>query len=791
MKKFNLRNGRFITGVFVLLTGFFIWQAQKFEVDASADTLLMKGNQHYIASEESSLTYNASEFILVAYRPSHNEIFSDDTFAVLSSISEQLQTIERVSAVRSILNVPLFSQLDSIEGEINPQTLTWEAQRYSAEKMDKLFSSHPLYEGLLFNETKTAVAVQVVFAENDELQRLRTEILELEKSQIDKGLDEQKTKTLENLKARKDEIGKSLDAKRSEEIVKIREIVRQHEDQGEFFLGGGNLLTHQLIEIIQSDLLVFGSLISIIVCILLYAIFRQFRWVAIPIVCCALSVIMTIGLLGLLDLKVTIISANVIALQIILTLAVILHLIVQYNEELDKNEGASQEQLINDTMRKKVKPCFYAGLTTSVGFGSLIFSGVAPVISFGWMMVIAMGVTLFVSLVFFPALVVGFFKPPSPKDRLRIVRWLMRVLAHSVNRYPKAIIGLSVIFTIIGIAGCFRLSAENSFLNYFSDSTDVYRELSFIDREFGGSTPFDVLYTVPQSQRDPELLITAEAVATVNSIHKVLQDKESVGNVTSLADFATMAKVAINKPLTEYEITALFRTLDEDNREDLFGTYFSLEKQQARISTRIQDTTEGLNREQLLADIERSLEDLKIPKESYQLTNLFVLYQDILSRLVKSQFTTIGIVYLAMAFILLFIFRSVKIALIALVPNLVTTAMIMGSIGLFGIPLDLMTITIAAVAMGISVDDTIHYTHRYLEEVTTESADAVERTHLSVGYALLYTTLIIVIGFSSLVLSDFVPSILFGLLTGAAMVLAFITDATVLPVLLRKATEKQ
>lgn len=785
MIKFTSANGKIITGLFAILVAFSAWQARKFEVDASADTLLMKGNQHYIASEEVNQTYESREFILVAFRPYQGSIFSNETLQTLTEITRKLQSIERVSSVRSIANVPVFSQLESIQGEIKPDELTWERKKYSAEKMDKLFSNHPLYEGLLFNETETAVSMQIVFRDNSELQELRGEILDLEKTRLKTELTDQQTQALAQLKERKDQINKRLDRKRSDEIDKIREIVQQYSDQGEFFLGGGNLLTQQLIDIIQNDLIVFGSLIAIVVCLLLYAIFKLIRWVFIPIACCSASVIMTIGLLGLLDLEVTVISANVIALQIILTLAVIVHLIVQYNELLAEKTDTTQEELVNQTMREKVKPCFYAGLTTSVGFGSLVFSGVAPVISFGWMMVIAMAVTLFVSLALFPSVVVGFFKPPAPVERLKSVRWVMTTFAKGAINRPKTIVFVSAVFTIVGIAGCFRLTAENSFLNYFSDSTDVYRELSFIDREFGGSTPLDVVYTIPSAQRHPELLITAEAVATIDDIHEMLLSKQAIGNVTSLADFATMGKVAIGKPLTEYEITALYRTLDNDTREDLLGSYFHQATQQARISARIQDTTEGLDREELMRELRHEMERLDIPQANYQLTNLFVLYQDILSRLVESQFTTVGIVYLAMAAILLLIFRSFGIALVALVPNLITTALIMGVIGLFGIPLDLMTITIASVAMGISVDDTIHYIHRYLQEVQSGAADAVYRTHLSVGYALLYTTLIIVIGFSSLVLSEFVPSILFGLLTSAAMVFAFLTDVTILPVLLK------
>lgn len=179
--------------------------------------------------------------------------------------------------------------------------------------------------------------------------------------------------------------------------------------------------------------------------------------------------------------------------------------------------------------------------------------------------------------------------------------------------------------------------------------------------------------------------------------------------------------------------------------------------------------------------------ELQVPPDDYTLTNLFVLYQDLLERLFRSQILTLGIVYAVLALAFLAIFRSVTIALIALAPNVLATLAVPGFMGWLRIPLDFMTITIASIAMGIAVDDTIHYIHRYREELRDGPADrAVTRSHGTVGYAVLYTSLIIVLGFSLLAFSDFVPSVLFGLLTALAMTLALVFALTVLPALLSR-----
>ena len=584
-------------------------------------------------------------------------------------------------------------------------------------------------------------------------------------------------------------LNKQLEQTRITEIEEIRAILVPFKKVGGFYLGGNNLLSYELIQIIQSDLVLFGSLIFIVIILLLWFLFRQVSWVLLPIVCCATSVVMTVGLLAALDFKVTVISANVFALQIILSLAMIIHLIVHYQELVLKHTSWSHQQLVLSTIKEKIKPCFYAGLTTTIGFGSLIFSGVQPVISFGWMMVVAMLVSFTVSLVFFPALLLAIFSKQAFVKQHQQIENGMSATASFVKAQPKSIIFISLLLTVVGVLGCLKLTAENSFLNYFSEATDVRKELTFIDQEFGGSTPFDLLLDIPDEQIKSGLVISASTVQTITAIQNMLAKQQAIGAITSIADFTKIAQVVNAKPLTEYELTALYKSLDTELQQALFGAYFSEKQQQIRISMRVQDSTQDLNRADLLAKIHQELANIGIKPQQYTLTGLFILYQDVLSRLVDSQVLTILIVYGAMAITLMIIFSSIKVAWIALVPNIITTSVIMGILGIFAIPLDLMTITIAAVAMGISMDDTIHYIHRYLAELKREpkSAEAwVKRTNLSVGYALIYTTTVIVIGFGSLVFSNFVPSMLFGLLTSIAMIFALLTDITTLPVLLKK-----
>ena len=773
--------------IFIFLISTLAWQAKYFEIDASADTLLVDNNKHYILSQLADQRYGSEEFILIAFKPNNTALFSASNLNTLVDIADKIEQLPRVKQVNSIANMPIFSAADNVSADV--ANLTWEKQKFDEQTLSLSLKKHPLYEGLLINQAQTALSLQVVFNSQADIEAVNNDIIAIKQHLLNRDLTKRELNSLAQLKKQQQNLNKQLEQTRINEIEKIRTILAPYKKVGSFYLGGNNLLSYELIQIIQSDLVLFGSLIFIVIIMLLWFLFRQLSWVLLPIVCCATSVVMTVGLLAALNFKVTVISANVFALQIILSLAMIIHLIVHYQELVLKHSHWSHQQLVLATIKEKIKPCFYAGLTTTIGFGSLILSGVQPVISFGWMMVVAMLVSFIVSLVFFPALLLAIFNKQAFVKQHKKIENGMSATASFVKARPKSIIFTSLLLTLVGILGCFNLSAENSFLNYFSESTDVRKELSFIDQEFGGSTPFDLLLDIPDEQIKSGLVISASTVQTITAIQNMLAKQQAIGAITSIADFTKIAQVVNAKPLTEYELTALYKSLDTELQQALFGAYFSEKKQQIRISMRVQDSTQDLNRADLLAKIHQELANIGIPKQQYTLTGLFILYQDVLSRLVDSQVLTILIVYAAMAVTLMIIFSSIKVAWIALVPNIITTSVIMGILGIFAIPLDLMTITIAAVAMGISMDDTIHYIHRYLAELKREPNNAkawVKRTNLSVGYALIYTTTVIVIGFGSLVFSNFVPSMLFGLLTSIAMVVALLTDITTLPVLLKK-----
>ncbi len=775
-----------VLALFAVVTCTLGLQAPKFEIDASPDTLLTKDNELYTQTQLVNERFAPQEFLLVTYEPKTASVFSEQTFTALQALSDDLLSLDRVESVRSILNVPVFPQGSNLlNAELDLNALTVEANDYAMAALEETFTDHPIYTNLLINEDLSATALQVLFRSDKTLAQLDSQINALHAKLQDKELSEQETQELARLEEEAAPLRKALGETRSAEIDKIRQFIEQYAADADIHMGGVHVLGDQLIEIISNDLMVFGIAIAIGICVMLLILFQALRWVAIPILCCLSSILSTMGLFALLGIKATVISSNFIALQLILTLAIVIHLIVQFRESAQDNPEASQRDIIRTTLAEKIGPCFFAGLTTSVGFASLVFSGIQPVIAFGWMMIIAMGFSIAVSLVLFPVILELLSKHQQRKE-IPLFGMIVRFFARATlaRRLPIALASIAII--TVSVLGLLRLDVENSFINYFKKSTQIHQELAYIDQEFGGSTPMDLIYT-PDSQSDnPDIVMTARTVQMLQLIQHTMAEHEAVGRVLSAVNITDLARDLNGAPLTEYELTTAYWLMDENFREDLVGAFYDTETGQARINFWIQDLTEGLNRAELLAEIRAEMEEIGIAESDYQLTNMFVLYQDILQRLFSSQILTLGLVYGALLIVFLIIFRSPRLALIALVPNMLPTLSVLGLMGWLGISLDLMTITIAAIAMGIAVDDTIHYMHRFQEEQETRGyEESIKRTHNSVGLAILYTSFLIMAGFSMLAFSDFVPSILFGLLTSMAMALALFTDLCLLPVLLR------
>jgi predicted RND superfamily exporter protein len=795
------------------------YQAQYLEIDASAETLLLEDDKDLAFTRKVNKRYGTSDFLVLTYSP-HEDLLADSTLNSLRKLSAELLALDRVESIDSILNVPLLESPPKPVKELIKNVPTLESPGIDKALAKKEFLNSPIYrDNLVSPDFKTTALLINLY--DDPLYR---ELLQQRNSLRKKGKDEplsvpeeiELEKVLQDFKNHRDKM-RLVEHKN---ISQVRAIADKYRVDAKIFLGGASMVADDLITFISSDLQVFGSAVLVFLMLTLWVIFRQLRWIMLPLITCTFSVITTSGFLGLFGWEVTVISSNFISIQLIITMAITIHLIVRYRELAGLNPEMSQRQLILDSTIFMARPCTFAVLTTVVGFASLVLSGILPVMNFGWMMSAGIGVSLFLTFLIFPVLLMLMPKAmPNTSFESRFA--LTKIFADITERHGKSILYISVAALILSVVGASKLNVENSFIDYFKESTEIYQGMKLIDQQLGGTTPLDVVInlelseddvqTVAQENKDQVKLedeeefdsfeeefeetaseaqywFTTEKMERIEEIHEYLDGLQQTGKVLSLGTMLKIGKTLNSgKPLDDFMLALLYNELPEHFRKIIMDPYVSVENNEARFYVRIRDSEPDLRRNELLKQIQFDLKDkLDIPEEKGRLANLLVLYNNMLQSLFQSQILTLGVVIVAFLIMFIFLFRSVTIALIAIFPNVLSIGVVLGFMGWMGIPLDMMTITIAAISVGIAVDNTIHYIHRYRFEFAFDRdyLAAMHRSHESIGYAMYYTSITIIIGFSILVLSKFIPSIYFGLLTGLAMLIALVAALTLLPQLM-------
>jgi len=557
---------------------------------------------------------------------------------------------------------------------------------------------------------------------------------------------------------------------------------------------------------IKSDIVVFGVGVFLFIIGILWFVFRKLIWIIVPISSCFFSVIIMMGILGLLGWKVTVISSNFIALMLILTMAMNIHMSTRFLQLKEIYPNKNITELITLTTNKMFWPILYTVLTTIIAFLSLIFSGIKPIIDFGWMMTLGLITSFIITFTLLPSLInfVSNENISLKKYDDSIITSFFSKISQKNQKLIFLITGIVVIFSLVGIS---KLEVENSFINYFSKKTEIYKGMKLIDEELGGTTPLEVILKFPEKQKsktndqdefddwgdednkdDEKYWFTKDKIDTISSVHNYLDNLPQVGKVlsfSSIIDVATMLNN--NKPLGTLEMGVLYSKIPESIKSEIIDPYISIEDNEARINLRIIDSQENLRRNDLINKINYDLENkLGLKKDEFKLAGVLILFNNLLQSLFKSQILTLGLVMIGIFAMFIILFRNIKLSLIGVVPNFIAAFFILGIIGLIGIPLDMMTITIAAITIGIAVDNSIHYIYRFKEEfsLNNDYLKTIDQCHSTVGKAILNTSITIVFGFSILVLSKFIPTIYFGIFTGLAMLLAMISVLTLLPSLI-------
>lgn len=778
--------------------------ARHFELDASAESLVLENDSDMINYRMISERFGSSEFLVVTYTPKW-PLFSEPSLQLLKQLRDDIEKLDHIESVNSLLDVPLLENPPVPVAELLDNIKNLENPAVDIELAKKELAGSPLYKEMLLNLESNTTAIQINRPFDARHRSLTKAREDLWRERDAHGLTSAQEAALDELNQSIKDHNAHAAAELHKDIQNLRDVLKRYQDKAEIHLGGVPMIADDMITYVENDMYTFGMGVFVFLVATLSLIFRRARWVIVALACCALTVVFMTGVLGLFKWRVTVISSNFVSLLLIITMSLCIHLIVRYREVYAQYAHASQLELVRNTVLSMFKPCLYMALTTIVAFNSLIFSGIRPVIDFGWMMATGVAVALAIVFVLFPVFVLIIGR----RDEAANIGQHSPVtdfLAFITLKHGKKVLWANAILFVLMVLGIAQLKVENSFINYFHESTEIHQGMKVVDESLGGTTPLDVIINFPalntapadeemddffndgQAAEDPaKYWFTLDKIAQIHKVHAYLDSRPEIGKVISLDTMVQIAEEINGQPLDAFQLGLLYAAIPDEFRSIVLTPYVSPEHGQARISVRILDSLPDLKRNELLKSIHQDMEQkLGFKPDEYMVGGMMVLYNNMLQSLFKSQILTLGAVFLGIMLMFMLLFRSWKIALIAIVPNLMAAGVVLGLMGWAAMPLDMMTITIAAITIGIAVDDTIHYIHRFKEEfkVDGDYVAAVERCHASIGKAVYYTSLTIIVGFSILALSNFIPTIYFGLLTGLAMLIALLQVLTLLPKLL-------
>ena len=786
--------------LFILISVFlfFSFHVKNFQLDASSDTLILDGDEDLKKYRDIVNTYSSKDFLILTLTD-EEKIISNENINFIKKFTSEIKEFNWVDSVQSILNVPLLSVNNQSLSDLVNEILTITSPQISLDEAEKELLDSPIFKNLILSKDASSTGILVYFKRNQEYE----DLVNIRNELNDKTKLNENEKSLKIFTEKKyQDIKKKNDAERHQNILDIRKLIQKYQNQKiTIHLGGVSMIADDTITFVKNDIVTFGLGALIFILLLLYLIFRNFLWMTVSIANCAYSLIVMVGIVSLLNWKATIISSNFIMLMLILSLSMTVHIVVRYRQFINEYSDMEKIEIINICIKKMYKPCLFSALTTIFAFGTLYSSGIKPVMDFGLMMCVGLTVTYITSFTLLPTLLAKF--------NLKKINYTQQksqnnIFLFVINNFPKTIIFIFISLFAIGVYGSSTLKVENSFVDYFKKDTEIYKGMKLIDEKLGGTTPLDVIVQfkdIEEAEEEDDFLdfgieydpadywFTQEKINTIKDIHDHLEQYEFSGKVLSIASLVrTAEKLNSNKEFDTLELAVLYKKLPIDLKNQILSPYVSIDKNQARITMRLIDTHRNLRRDEFINKLNDYFErNYSSGPVTVSISGILILYNNMLQSLFDSQIKSLAIVMAGIFLMLILLFRSIKTAFITIVPNIIACFAILGIMGIVGIPLDLMTITIAAITIGIAVDNCIHYVYRY-REYFTETNNYMETVKLcqsSVGRAIQNTSVTIIAGFSILVFSNFYPTIYFGVFTALAMFIALIGSLTLLPILLR------
>ncbi len=842
-----IKHGKIVFLATFCACAFFSFFALNLGVDASADSLLLENDKDLEFFREVSKDYKSDDFLMLAIEPKDANPFSSETLSILKALKADIEGVEGVRGILSIINAPLLKSSENGDlKDLLAHIPSLTSEGINLEKAKAEILKNPFYRDNIIAQSGKSTAF-VIYLSTDyyylNLLNDKANALNLEqKAQIQGKIEAYQEQLKNENKAR---------------LEAIRAVIERYKPQvSGLYLGGVSMIADDMISYIKADLAVYGASLTLLLSLVLWVFFRKISLVLFTIFVCVASLGAASGIFALLGFKITVISSNYLALMLIITISLIIHLLTPFINLCKKYPRASIEHKVLNTLLAKSRPSFYAILTTAIGFLSLILSQIEPVIKLGIMMSVGISVSLALSFLFFASLM-PLLRGVKFKNEGGFKINLLNFCAKFSLRRKKLIFAVSALCVLVSLFGIAKLRVENSFVNYFKDSSPIKQGLLVIDRDFGGTLPLEVVvsfngkkgenlgkngvkkaefgefdaensnkngefnaqnsnkfgendlnkssdFNANESTANAELesfesefqalsenkiyWFNSQKTRIAKTIHEHLANNDYIGSVLSLNSLLELGKDLLGgQDLDDFTLAFLSENLPESFKQSLLDAYVNVEKNQLRFVMRIKDSDPNLKRDEFIRQLKSDIDGLLAGENAAaQLTGLMLLYNNMLQSLFASQFNTLAFVVGVIFVLFVFVFKSIRYALVGILANVVPLSLVFALMGFARLPLDLMSITIAAICIGIGVDDSIHYIYNFKKElaVRKSTARAIENSHFYIGQAFFQSKIAIILGFCTMISSNFMPTIYFGLLTVLVMVLLLIGSLLLLPSLL-------
>ena len=801
----------------LILCAFLSAFVPKLAIDASTQTLLLENDKDLELWRDITKRYKIPNTLVIAYTP-NSDLLSESSISTLAALSKDLAQIKGVKSVFSMLDAPLLLSSGLKFSDLLGTIPTLKDSNASKEAIKAEFLSSPFYKNSLVSSDFKTTALLLTLEPNPGYNEFITSITALENT-LKNAQNYATAKTLLKeqraaFKAYRDE----LRVAEHEQITQIRQVIAKYNQNSQsriphqasssqLFLGGINMIADDMIAFVRSDLATYGLATLLLCSLCLFVYYLQLRYVFLAIFICLVCVGVASGLFGLLGFEITVISSNYIALQLIITLSVVIHLINSYREFFRKKSSFSQKAIVYLALKERMSPCFFAIFTTIIGFISLVFSDIRPIISLGLMMSASITLSLIFSFWLFGSIMSLLSKKSvnTAFERYFSLTSLCAKIALNL-RARKVVFAISALGLCVGLWGISKLSVENSFIGYFKENTDIYKGMELIDNKLGGTVPLDIIISFKKDKKEPrnsslddefadefassdaaQYWFNERRMSVLKSVNEYLKNKEFIGSVSSLADLLEVGKeLNEGRELDALALALIYSSLSGEGRELILTPFVSIENDELHFSVRTLDSDPRLKRAEFLRTLQNELNELVGENAQVKISGAMKLYTNMLGSLFGSQINSLGFVLLAFFATFWLIFASLRLAIIAICINILPLICVLGAMGLAGLSLDIMSITIGSISLGIGVDSAIHYIYRYKRELAhfKDSKKAIIASHASIGYALYYTSFAVFIGFGVMISSNFWPTIYFGALTDLVMFFMLASSLILLPSLL-------